>query len=480
MQKHSVTLCLSFQDHEEVIGRTLKSALAAVDEVVAVDLGAKDNTRLIVEGYGARVIDTEWSEDTAAARNAALAAAYGDWILVMEPGEILEPAGPVDLGRLLADKTSVAYYLRVCREQPEEGTHFRDELRLFRNDPRVRYRYRISPQIAPALEEFARLECGSFRPSSMKLRRPLDALETVITEDLRRLKQLLQEFPEEPWYPYRLARATALIRGGEILPVKGFESVLGRLEEAARLLQQQEEEGSSPLAWGGNLLAALSQARRAAGRAKEAVEAAEQGLERCGDSSRLRFEHAASILTLVEQRQNPAEDGHSAKSRTRTPRKSRPGRREFKRAVKELQTLLEGPRDIERIGVDSAHFQPLAHVWLGRAALLEGEVEGARAHFYEALDLNPAEASAWCGLARAAAAEGRERAALQIFLKALDSTQFHAPAWKGGIEVLGRLGFVDNAWSWMQRFSLLLPEYPGLRALEESLLTRRREETAGI
>ena len=366
MQKHSLSLCLVYGDDEETIGRTLKSVLAAVDEVVAVDRDSKDNTRLIVEGYGARVVDTAWTGDEAAVRNAGLNAAYGDWILVMEPGEMLEVTGPVDLGSLLAEKGPLGYYLRVVTEEPRSGSCLRDELRLFRNLPRARYRNRVCERIEPALNEIARAEGGDFRPSELRLRRSAVETSSPAADQrakLVRLRRTVEELPAEPWYHYCVARESAMSEGGEILPVKGFSRLLQSLEEAFRLVEEGGEEKASQLSWGLQLHTLLAQAYRAAGRLSEAQEAAERGLKRHGDSSRLRFEQAASILSLAATRKANGNKG---------------GKRNRTKAVKILQSILKGPREIERVELWSGHFHPWARVWLGRAALLDGDLSRAR------------------------------------------------------------------------------------------------------
>ena len=468
MQKHSLSLCLVFGDDEEAIGRTLKSVLAAVDEVVAVDRGSKDNTRLIVEGYGARVVDTVWTGDESAVRNAGLVAAYSDWILVMEPGEVLELTGPVDLGSLLAERNALGYYLRVIDDQPRTGLRIRDEIRLFRNLSRARYRHRVCERIEPSLSEIARAEGGDFRSSELRLHRPLEAglsPDAAHRSKLQALRHAVNEMPSEPWYRYCLARESVMSEGGEILPVKGFSRLLRSVEEAYALVEEEGEEKAMQLVWGQELSALLAQARRAAGRLEESREAAESGLKRYGESSRLRFEQAVSILSIE------------------AAKKTRPGKARKKdraKAVESLESLLQGPQQIERVELQTGHFHPWARVWLGRAALLEGDLPRARSLFLEALEENPAEAASWCGLAKAAADEGRDRDALQIYLKALNATQMYGPAWLGGIEVLSRLGFTDNAWSWHQRVSMLLPELPGLSRLEQSLATQQQAETAGV
>ena len=75
MKRKTVSLCLIARNEEATIGMAIKSVLALVDEVIVVDTGSDDNTRIIAEGYGARVLDVAWEDDFAAARNAALAEA---------------------------------------------------------------------------------------------------------------------------------------------------------------------------------------------------------------------------------------------------------------------------------------------------------------------------------------------------------------------------------------------------------------------
>ncbi len=109
MKRRTVSLCLIARDEEGAIGLAIKSALALVDEVIVVDTGSRDNTRIIAEGYGARIVEFAWRDDFAAARNAALDEAFGDWVLILDADERLEPLRPVDFQRLLANETAAGY-----------------------------------------------------------------------------------------------------------------------------------------------------------------------------------------------------------------------------------------------------------------------------------------------------------------------------------------------------------------------------------
>ncbi|HKI84715.1 MAG TPA: glycosyltransferase [Candidatus Krumholzibacteria bacterium] len=448
MQKHSLSLCLIMRDEEEIIGRTLKSVLSHVDEVVAVDFESHDNTRLIVEGYGARVVDGSFGDDYARARNAGVAAAYGDWILVLDPGEVLEQVRPVDLGRLLADPDALAYYCRVRREDRSGAKLVRDELRLFRNLPRLRYRQSICEQIEPSLDEISRESGGECLPSSLKVRSAFQG-DKVATERLRLLRQAVHEAPAEAWLRYQLARHLAREDGGEISAVRGFSQVMRQAQQAVQLLEQLDEEALDSVRWGGGLYALLSKVLRTVDRPEEALEIVERGLERHGESSPLRFEHGAALLLCAGE--------------------AKKGARLRDLARRQFESLLDGPERIEVAEIHESYFQRLPRIWLGNCALAENSLEEARNYFRRALEENPKEPAAWHGLARAAELESRDYDALQLYLKAMEQEPAHGGSWEGGIEVLARLGFVDNALSWLRRLTVLLPENPHLTRLSTQL-----------
>ena len=65
----------------------LKNAAVYADERIVLDTGSTDGTRALAEHAGAKVVDFAWQEDFAAARNAAIHAAGGDWAVVPDADE---------------------------------------------------------------------------------------------------------------------------------------------------------------------------------------------------------------------------------------------------------------------------------------------------------------------------------------------------------------------------------------------------------
>ncbi|MFQ3679706.1 MAG: glycosyltransferase [Pseudanabaenaceae cyanobacterium] len=134
----TVGLCAIVKNEEENLPRCLASVQGWVDELVVVDTGS-DRTVAIAEGYGARIGHFAWCDDFAAARNASLALATQDWVLVLDADEVLvvRDEGWRDrLGVLPATIWACALDLfNVGAERGVGGTY----LRLFRNRPELRF-----------------------------------------------------------------------------------------------------------------------------------------------------------------------------------------------------------------------------------------------------------------------------------------------------------------------------------------------------
>ena len=95
-----MSLTMIVRDEEGNIGNCLESVRGLFDEIVVLDTGSKDRTIEIARSYGARVFDFVWVDDFAAARNAALARATGDYAFWLDADDVLEPAERLKLESL--------------------------------------------------------------------------------------------------------------------------------------------------------------------------------------------------------------------------------------------------------------------------------------------------------------------------------------------------------------------------------------------
>lgn len=156
MSKPRVSLCLIARNEERDIGDCIRSALPACDEVVLADTGSTDRTREIAAELGAKIVDFPWCDDFAAARNASLDAATGDWALILDCDERLSPEAAKHIRKAVRDRRAVAFRLDVVSDVGGGVQQCTPILRLFRRVPEIRYVRRIHESVGEAVVAYAR------------------------------------------------------------------------------------------------------------------------------------------------------------------------------------------------------------------------------------------------------------------------------------------------------------------------------------
>jgi len=133
--------------------RMLKDALASVqpwlDEMVVVDTGSSDATVAIAKACGARVSSVPWTDSFAAARNASLRRARGDWILVIDADDRLLPGGGETMRHAVRTSKEHGYAFQI-EERTLDGRLLDvrvSTVRLFRNQPDIRYHGRVHEEV---------------------------------------------------------------------------------------------------------------------------------------------------------------------------------------------------------------------------------------------------------------------------------------------------------------------------------------------
>ena len=100
-RKPRLSVCMIVKNEERFLGQCLASVKDIADELIVIDTGSTDRTIEIAREHGAQVGYFEWCNDFAAARNASIAAATGDWILFLDADEELSLAEKQNLPVLL-------------------------------------------------------------------------------------------------------------------------------------------------------------------------------------------------------------------------------------------------------------------------------------------------------------------------------------------------------------------------------------------
>jgi tetratricopeptide (TPR) repeat protein len=152
-----VSLCMIVKNEEGNIAACLESVRDLMDEIIVVDTGSSDATKSIAAGLGAKVFDFPWVDSFAAARNESLRHATREWVFWMDADDRLDEENRAKLRALCSQlpQANVAYVIKcLCLPDRQTGTAtVVDHVRLFRNDSRIRWKYRVHEQILIAVRE---------------------------------------------------------------------------------------------------------------------------------------------------------------------------------------------------------------------------------------------------------------------------------------------------------------------------------------
>ena len=182
-KEKTLSLCMIVKNEQTNLVRCLSSIKAAVDEMIVVDTGSTDRTKELAAVFGAKVFDFDWDEDFSSARNFSLSKATGDWILVIDADETVSSRDHETIRDLILKSPggTGGYYLTTRNYVVEANTagwvandgSYRDEdagtgwypnrkVRLFRNDPRIRFSGAVHELVEAAMLKAGMkiAECG--------------------------------------------------------------------------------------------------------------------------------------------------------------------------------------------------------------------------------------------------------------------------------------------------------------------------------
>ncbi len=85
----TLSLCMIVKDEEQFLADCLNNVKEIVDEIILVDTGSSDKTIEIAKSFGAKVFHMKWDDDFSKPRNKSLKEATKDWILLLDPDEVI-------------------------------------------------------------------------------------------------------------------------------------------------------------------------------------------------------------------------------------------------------------------------------------------------------------------------------------------------------------------------------------------------------
>ncbi len=154
-----LSVCIIAKNEEKNLEKCLKSVKFVADEIIVVDTGSTDKTIQIAQKYTNKIFNFEWNDDFSAARNFALDRATGEFIISIDADEYLENPNALintikqaqnDVGGWIVNVVSDYKNQYGQTEKIVSGL-----LRLFRNDPQIRFKGIIHEQVIDSILNLA-------------------------------------------------------------------------------------------------------------------------------------------------------------------------------------------------------------------------------------------------------------------------------------------------------------------------------------
>ena len=133
-----LSLCAIVKNEEHFLSQCLKSVKNVVDEIIILDTGSTDKTVEIAEQFGAKVYHFQWCNDFAIARNEALKYVRGEWVLVLDADEVLNPAIVPQLKQAIEAEDNLVVNL-IRHEVGAAQSPYSLISRLFRRHPAIKF-----------------------------------------------------------------------------------------------------------------------------------------------------------------------------------------------------------------------------------------------------------------------------------------------------------------------------------------------------
>jgi len=153
--KPGVSLCMIVRDAANTLHSCLRSIRPWVNEIIVVDTGSVDGTPELASQYDVKLFHFLWRDDFSVARNESLCYAQHQWLFWMDADDVIDEKNGRKLQGLIEQQISdhiLGFVLQVqCPGARPDDLTVVDHVKVFRNQPDLRFEGRIHEQILPSI-----------------------------------------------------------------------------------------------------------------------------------------------------------------------------------------------------------------------------------------------------------------------------------------------------------------------------------------
>jgi len=296
--KPFLSLSMIVKNEEKYLRDCIESVKDIVDEIIIVDTGSSDGTKLIAKNYNAKIYDFTWNDDFSAARNEALKYTTGQWFIYLDADERLKKSDGAKLLKILRNsKPDIgAYVVTIESEhlQLDNSTelHRGGYPRIIKNIgfPKIHFKGRVHEQITPSLfSNNLKIDFTDIVIEHLGYNRSREEMDAKVRRNYKMLIQHVQEEPLNGYAWYQLGQTLAQMK------------LFKEAEDAIRMSIQTGKLSDSVFA---SATATLSQIVGSKGNFSEALKWAEQSLKAAPDQVYALHLKAYALLHLKKYKES--------------------------------------------------------------------------------------------------------------------------------------------------------------------------------
>jgi len=199
------------KNEAQMLPGCLESVRGLVGEIIVVDTGSTDCTARIAAAAGARIINHEWNDDFAEARNVSIRPATGDWILWLDADERLPAKEHHRVRKAVRSARIDAYNVPIHNRDDKSGYTSRGH-RLFRNRIGIEFSGIVHEQISPSFKRArARTANADFTIEHLGYGLGPEAMARKNERNLRLLTRAKAKDPRDAYIRFTLGQAYLLM-----------------------------------------------------------------------------------------------------------------------------------------------------------------------------------------------------------------------------------------------------------------------------
>jgi len=202
------------KNEEKLLRQSLSAVHRWVDEIIIVDTGSTDRTKVIAGTYTSKVYDFPWCDDFSAARNLSLEKASCDWVLVLDADEIISNFPVETIQNVIKAESSVVGRIKLINIVSDVTGEKRISERISRLFNRKRFHYE-----GVIHEQLVQNDGNPFKTIPVEITAEhsgytQEVLQRTdkIARNIRLLEQALKKSPEDAYLLYQLGKVYYLAK----------------------------------------------------------------------------------------------------------------------------------------------------------------------------------------------------------------------------------------------------------------------------